>query len=171
MWPCYLPSHTRFCQSRRPRPLPPVLLCVPLWPVVAGILTLAISFYFLTHGPEASKTQMATTNACCRHSSFPALAVPLLLSSSVPQLTSEAPKLTLLTTLSQAPSLESPYYFHASFFLPYKQSLLSQPRGPHLWPALGHLPTQTAAYSQTQSSHLSLDIQTATKTHFTDGKT
>lgn len=49
--PCH--GHTMSCQ---PRPLPPMLLCTSLWPVMAGILTLAISVHLSTCGSELSQT-------------------------------------------------------------------------------------------------------------------
>lgn len=52
-------GHSMSCQ---PRPSPPVLLCTSLWPVMAGILTVAISIRLSTHGPEASKMAQTSGN-------------------------------------------------------------------------------------------------------------
>lgn len=101
--PCH--GHAMSCQLR---PSPPMLLCTSLWPVMAGILTLAISIHLSTHGPEAPKT--AQTSGNNMNTRWTALAVPHPLSSSTLQLASEAPKVTLLIPLSQALSLESPYF-------------------------------------------------------------
>lgn len=66
--PCH--GHAMSCQ---PRPSPPMLLCTSLWPVMAGILTLAISIHPSTHGPEAPKT--AQTSGNNMNSRWTALAV------------------------------------------------------------------------------------------------
>lgn len=106
-----------------------MLLCTALWPVMAGILTLAISVHLSTRGSELSQTAQTSgdnMNALGWCSSLPALAAPHPLSSSTLQLASKVLKVTLLVSFSG--SVLGKCLFHALVFLTHRQqNLLSQP--------------------------------------------